>query len=124
MVSTVRTIVANWLREHEYEGLCHYECGCGIAELMPCGDNGPCDISNCRPAYRYVDEDGEYYIGTKADVSEVERLKQEIELQRQINRAIAYDVAAASRGIYKARIERLESEIRQLRNDFLEADAE
>lgn len=36
--TNVREIVAQWLRENHYDGLCNPdgECGCGLDDLMPC----------------------------------------------------------------------------------------
>ncbi|WP_417003698.1 hypothetical protein [Adlercreutzia sp.] len=36
--TNVREIVAQWLRENHYDGLCNAEgeCGCGLDDLMPC----------------------------------------------------------------------------------------
>lgn len=51
---TVRSFVADWLKEHGYEGLVNYdgECGCQINDLMPC-ENSIAGLGDCRPAYRY-----------------------------------------------------------------------
>jgi len=46
----VRTIVADWLREHGYDGLVDADggvCGCDLDDLMPCGEASP----YCAPAY-------------------------------------------------------------------------
>ena len=51
---TVREIVADWLKEHGYGGLCSGKgcdpCGCSLDDLAPCG--GVAD--ECQPAYRNV----------------------------------------------------------------------
>jgi hypothetical protein len=46
---TVHDIVANYLREHGYAGLCNAdgECGCDISDFMPCHDF----CGDCEPAY-------------------------------------------------------------------------
>ena len=44
---TVREIMVVWLREHGYDGLCHYECGCKVDDLMPCMDGG----QDCEPGH-------------------------------------------------------------------------
>lgn len=50
--TTVREMVAEWLRGHGYQGLVmvSHECGCGLADLMPCGG---CDASACAAAYEF-----------------------------------------------------------------------
>ena len=47
----LQTIVADWLREHGYDGLCGDGCGCGVDDLMPCVQ---CEtpIVDCKPGYR------------------------------------------------------------------------
>lgn len=45
---TLHEIVAEWLREHGYDGLCRDTCGCGLDDLMPCGEPG----DDCVPAYK------------------------------------------------------------------------
>ena len=42
-------IIATWLREHGYAGLCNpeQECGCGLDDLIPCGEY----FGDCEPAY-------------------------------------------------------------------------
>ena len=53
---TVREIIAGWLKEHGYDGLCStdyppYGCGCDIDDLSPCD----CfDNSHCVPAYKSI----------------------------------------------------------------------
>lgn len=44
---TVREIMAAWLKEHGYDGLCNESCGCGVDDLMPCEEGG----RDCVPAY-------------------------------------------------------------------------
>ena len=44
---TVREIMAIWLQEHGYDGLCAYECGCKVDDLMPCTDGG----QECEPGH-------------------------------------------------------------------------
>jgi hypothetical protein len=41
-------ILANYLRENNYDGLCHprTECGCGVDDLIPCGEY----CGDCEPA--------------------------------------------------------------------------
>ena len=44
----VREIVKEWLRAHGYDGLCYYDCGCEIEDLMPCTGYS----ADCQPGYR------------------------------------------------------------------------
>jgi len=45
---TVGEIIATWLKEHGYDGLCNEDCGCSIDDLMPCGET----FNDCRAAYK------------------------------------------------------------------------
>ncbi|MFA4972485.1 MAG: hypothetical protein WC683_07710 [bacterium] len=47
---TAKTILAQWLRDHGYDGLCYAdcECGCGVDDLMPCGET----CEQCTPAFK------------------------------------------------------------------------
>ena len=46
---TLKEIVVNWLRQHGFHGLFNdFECGCEVADLMPCGE----PKADCRPGYR------------------------------------------------------------------------
>ena len=37
----LKSIVTEWLKANGYDGLCNdEECGCGIDDLMPCGEPG------------------------------------------------------------------------------------
>lgn len=51
----VLDILAAWLKEHGYDGLCNpdIECGCGLDDFAPClgGAMGGGIPSDCRPAY-------------------------------------------------------------------------
>ena len=51
---TVKDIVADYLKSHGFDGLCHpdTECGCGLDDLI-----GPCEGAqpDCRPAHRIID---------------------------------------------------------------------
>jgi hypothetical protein len=49
---TVANIIAWWLREHHYDGLCSEDCGCGLDDLMPCGGSGGTS-DQCMPAYAW-----------------------------------------------------------------------
>lgn len=47
----VRTIVAEWLKQHGYDGLVSdVGCGCALDDLMPCGEFS----GECLPAYRWT----------------------------------------------------------------------
>lgn len=48
----VREMVAEWLRDHGYQGLVRddLECGCGLGDLMPCG---VCDAAGCAAAHEF-----------------------------------------------------------------------
>lgn len=47
-MKTVKQIVAGWLTEHGYDGLCTHNCGCKVDDLMPCSSEG---ISECEPGH-------------------------------------------------------------------------
>lgn len=60
--------LAEWLKEHEYDGLCRDLggedwCGCGLNDFAPC-DNGP--HGDCQPAYRHT-VDGETVYSSERD---------------------------------------------------------
>ena len=38
---TIQDIVKEWLTENSYEGLCNDDCGCEVADLMPCDQPNP-----------------------------------------------------------------------------------
>lgn len=42
-------IVYEFLKENGYDGLCREECGCGLEDLMPCGEP---DITHCVQAMK------------------------------------------------------------------------
>ncbi len=47
---TVKTIVADWLKDNQFDGLCNDDCGCGVDELFsPCTCFGG---ENCQPAFK------------------------------------------------------------------------
>lgn len=48
----VSEMVAEWLRDHGYQGLVRddLECGCGLGDLMPCG---VCDADGCAAAHEF-----------------------------------------------------------------------
>jgi len=56
----VRGIIWNYLKAHGYDGLysTDIDCGCELADLMPCDEYG---IGNCSPGYKAscYDEDCE-----------------------------------------------------------------
>jgi hypothetical protein len=45
---TAKEIIIKYLKDNGYDGLYDDDCGCGIDDLMPCG-NSP---YYCNPAYR------------------------------------------------------------------------
>ena len=45
----VLRIVADYLVDHGYDGLCWDDCGCGCIDLAPCGAMNP----DCHPAYNH-----------------------------------------------------------------------
>jgi len=47
---TIRKIVAEWLHANGYTGLCGDECGCSLADLMPCDG-----VDDCTPGYLHSD---------------------------------------------------------------------
>ena len=53
----VKEIVLSWLEANGYEGLYNSdgECGCEIADLMPCCEA----FDSCLPGYKAPYEDGE-----------------------------------------------------------------
>lgn len=56
-----KEIIVKYLRDNGYDGLCSDECGCGLDDLITCGE----DPSECIPGYKvptppeYVKEFGE-----------------------------------------------------------------
>lgn len=44
----LKSIVADKLKENGMDGLCREDCGCGLADLMPCGQPSP----DCVPAMK------------------------------------------------------------------------
>ena len=55
---TVKDILAEYLKSHRFDGLCHPDtkCGCGLDDLV-----GPCEGAqhDCRPAYKISDDMGD-----------------------------------------------------------------
>lgn len=47
---TAREILKEWLVAHGFDGLAGENCGCGIGDLIVCGQ----DFSECRPAKHYT----------------------------------------------------------------------
>lgn len=45
---TCLDIVLKWLKDHEIEGLCTEDCGCGVDDFMPCGCGS--NLIQCIPA--------------------------------------------------------------------------
>ena len=46
-------ILKQWLTENGHDGLCTYECGCGLDDLIVCGQ----DPANCVPARKITVEE-------------------------------------------------------------------
>ena len=70
-MTDVRTIVAEYLREHGFDGLCTDECGCNVRDLFPCesGDhNNPLD---CVPGSKARDPDEPHLWVIQEDKPEV-----------------------------------------------------
>ena len=56
---TVRDIVAEYLRENGYDGLCGDECGCFMDDIMPCHQDGYWEgVGDCPPGHLCEGEDG------------------------------------------------------------------
>ena len=58
-------IVAEYLRQNGFDGLCHEatECGCKLADLQPCGEM----FADCEPAYCHdlpPGDDREFWMST------------------------------------------------------------
>ena len=51
----IAEITAAWLRCHGYDGLCDEECGCFVADLMPC--DGPQLTCTAGYAHKATQED-------------------------------------------------------------------
>lgn len=51
---TVQEIVAEYLKNNGYDGLCNEDCGCGLEDFMPCVNSqlSVCETHGCEPAYR------------------------------------------------------------------------
>lgn len=59
---TVNNILSEWLRANGFDGLSNldYECGCELADLVPCGS----DCSQCEPAYKRAHSNGLDFVMT------------------------------------------------------------
>jgi len=55
-----KDIIVDWLKEHDFDGLCfpEYDCGCFINGLIPC-DSNPCF---CEPGKKRMKDDGDWEI--------------------------------------------------------------
>ena len=47
---TVKEIIKDYLGKNGFDGLCSENCGCGLYNLMPCGND---DALSCEPAYNH-----------------------------------------------------------------------
>lgn len=54
----VTEIVADWLKQHGYDGLCGENCGCYVDDLFICGIES-CGVSECEPGYKQIITDPE-----------------------------------------------------------------
>ena len=56
---SILTIMAAWLTENGYDGLCDptIDCGCPVRDLMPCGNPG---LTTCEPAHKELQDDGDW----------------------------------------------------------------
>jgi len=52
-----KEIVKKYLIENGYDGLCAYDCGCYLEDLVPCGE----DMSECVPGYKIIVQ-GDWFI--------------------------------------------------------------
>jgi len=60
---TVKEIVKDWLKSHNYDGLWCEDCGCELTDLIPCQGDG---IEMCRAGYkRYLSDAGRWIIVSK-----------------------------------------------------------
>ena len=61
--ANVKEIVAAWLEQHEFEGLCNDDCGCKLNDLMPCEFStsltGACD---CVPGFLHPGNENEFFV--------------------------------------------------------------
>lgn len=55
---TAKEIVAKYLTDNGYDGLCTELCGCLTEDLAPCG----CGVDDCVPGYRVTNAEGEWKI--------------------------------------------------------------
>ena len=54
-----RQIVRIYLKTNGFDGLCMEDCGCGVGDLMPCGEFG----RECIPAYVRMGGDADEFPG-------------------------------------------------------------
>lgn len=58
-MKSVSDIVTEYLKASGFDGLYDADCGCQIADLMPCRE---C-LCNCKPGYKIIMPSGEWRIG-------------------------------------------------------------
>ena len=66
MTKNVKQIIAEWLHENSYDGLCTNDCGCQITDLMPC--ESPQD--RCVPGYLRMCKEGDGPLGHGWEIRE------------------------------------------------------
>ena len=74
----IREIVAAWLKEHGYDGLCNpdRECGCTLDDLIPCIDG--LDGETCQAGYKGpVDKYGETMMYLTREAAKAARKEQD-----------------------------------------------
>ena len=58
---TVKEIVKKYLEDNGYDGLCTFDCGCPIDDLIPCGD---C-FESCVPGHKKITHAGPIIVAAK-----------------------------------------------------------
>jgi hypothetical protein len=84
IMSNLKEIVANYLKDHGFGGLFHYdgECVCDLEDFMPCEE--PCP--DCQPGYKIACDpetcseggDCNYHLSLEKPTTTIEQ-KQEVE---------------------------------------------
>ena len=55
-----KDIIIDWLKEHDFDGLClpENDCGCCVDDLIPCAS----DPTFCQPGKKRIKDDGDWEI--------------------------------------------------------------